>query len=212
MRAEPIAHRRLITVARIHEHRATRDAGGERLLDLRPGDLSLGGKAHLLGHPGNLAALLVPGPLLRQIQPVAKGETANLGGQCKTHRHLAILRLAQMPAILTGHAHRVLAPLAIARVVDDPEARRLPLTAQYRHHLACHRREQRHIAPLGVSDQVMHRLMRRFNVLRIYPRGHRLHALALPRQHQPAQIPARRRGSIRMTQRLNHLLGIPFES
>ncbi len=106
-----------------------------------------------------------------------------------------IVGLAQLPAILPRHAGRVLAVLAKAGIVHNPETARLSLLAQERHHFTRDRCQQCVIVPLGVRDQMMHRLVRRAHILRMHSCRHRLHTLALPWQHQPARY--QRAGSAR---------------
>lgn len=132
-------------------------------------------------------------------------------GQRQTHRHLAVVGLAQAPAVLAGYTHGMGALLRMCRVVKDPPSTRL-LAQQLGDHLPGHRSEHRSVIPRRIGHQVMHRLMRRAHILRMYPRGHRLDALPLPRQHQPLEVPLRRSLTIGVTERLHQRLTVPLKS
>lgn len=152
LRAQSIAQRCVVTVGRVHEHGAARHICSKRGLDLCPGELVLGGKTNFLRHARTLAARFVFSPLTRQIQPITEWQTTFGRGQRQTHRNLAVLGLAQLPAVLARHSNRVTAVFAMTRIIDNPEARRLPVFCQHRHDFVRYRRKQRLIAPLGVGD------------------------------------------------------------
>ena len=67
-------------------------------------------------------------------------------GQRQRHRHLAIVLLAKLPAILPRHADRMLALLGKAGVVDDPGLDRAMPFHRRQHHLA-HLREHLLVRP-----------------------------------------------------------------
>lgn len=138
--------------------------------------------------------------------PGSPGEATPLGAQREAHRHLAVLRLPELPTVLPGYAPTEWSLLLRKTgVIDDPKARGIT-AGDHRHYLPRAGRKHRLIAPLRVNHPMMHRLVRRADILRMYPRRHRLNALPLPRQPQPLQIPPRRLTPIRMRQRLNQYL------
>src|SRR5260221_1014796 len=77
-------------------------------------------KADFLRHARHLSSLWVLRPDLRQIQPVGYRQTGLLGGQRYAYGYPAVLLLAQLPAILSRHTHRMRTLLRQSRSVDDP--------------------------------------------------------------------------------------------
>src|SRR5436190_674478 len=83
-------------------------------------DLGLGLEADFVGHARLLAALPVLRPALRQIEAIGYGQAGVVIGHRQRHCDLAVLLLAELPAILMRHADRMRPMLGKARVVDDP--------------------------------------------------------------------------------------------
>ena len=170
-------------IARIHQHHAARQARRTGRADLIERDLRLGLKADLLGHARLLAAGSVRGPALRQIQAIGHRQARMSIGQRQRHCDLAIVLLAELAAILPGHAHRMRALLGKARVIDDPGLDRPMSLDRRQNHLAnfC---QHPLVRPAPLADKMQQRLMLR----RRRHRSHRLHALALARQHQALTV------------------------
>ena len=99
---------------------------------------------------------------------------------------MAVVLLAQHPAVLAGHANRVLALLRESRVINDPPAAQAEV--HLRHDPLAHTAKQFLIRPVGLGHEMMQRLMPRAGVQRINPRRHRLHTLARQGQHQPRAV------------------------
>jgi len=92
-----------------------------------------------------------------------------MGGDRQADCHLAVVLLAQLAAILPGHADRVAALLGKSGVVDDPRLDRL-VTRDGWQHLLTHPAQHRLIGPRRLSHKVQQRLVLRCGPLR---RGHR---------------------------------------
>src|SRR5260221_7349175 len=118
-------------------------------------------------------------------------------GDRQRYGHLAIGLLAELSAILVVHADRMLALLWERRVVDNPRLDRLVLldcvqlhSATFGQHFLVRRRRD--------TDKVQQQLVLRRRPRRSCPRRHRLHALALPGQHQPGAVVAQRPCPVRV--------------
>src|SRR5215210_3653437 len=83
------------------------------------GEFGLGMHPDLIGHPGPLAALLVLGPLLGQIQLAVDEGLASAGSVGQKHPDLAVLPLADGACILALYPDAVPSLLDEARLVDD---------------------------------------------------------------------------------------------
>ena len=165
--------------------------------DLIERDLGLGLKADLLRHPAFLRRVSVPGPALRQIQPIGHRQAGIGVGQRQRHRDLAVVLLAQLAAVLPRHADRMPALLGEARVVDDPGLDR-PMPLDRRQNHLPHLRQHPLVRPPPLADKMQQRLMLGRRPLRRRHRRHRLHALALAGHQQPNAIIPQRLGSIGM--------------
>ncbi len=178
-------------VAGVHQHNASRQPRLAGPADLLKRDLRLGRKADLVWNLGLAPPLAVLGPGLRQIEPKGRRQARPRVGQGQADRHLAVVLLADLPAVLTRHPHRMMALLAERRVVDDPRLDR-PMRLDRRQHQLAHLGQHHLVRPRRLADEVHQRLM-----LGRHPRGRRhrrqrLHALALHRQHQPRAVVAKR--------------------
>src|SRR5260221_2732687 len=118
-------------------------------------------------------------------------------GDRQRYGHLAIGLLAELSAILVVHADGMLALLCERRVVDNPRLDRLVLldcvqlhSATFGQHFLVRRRRD--------TDKVQQQLVLRRRPRRSCPRRHRLHALALPGQHQPGAVVAQRPCPVRV--------------
>jgi hypothetical protein len=79
-------------------------------------------------------------------------------GHRQAHRDLAIVLLAQLAAVLPGHADRVPTLLGEGGVVDDPIAHwAVPLDR--RQHPLAHRGKHGRIVPSRIGHHMVHRLV-----------------------------------------------------
>jgi len=164
-----------------------------------------GCKLDLRGDPDAHASLWVLGPFSRQIHPAAQGK---LPRSVHSERLTATWQFSVFPSCPQYcRATPTECSLLLRKtgVIDDPKTRGIT-AGDHRHYLPRAGRKHRLFAPLRVNHPMMHRQVRRADILRMYPRRHRLNALPLPRQPQPLQIPPRRLTPIRMRQRLNQYL------
>ena len=81
----------------------------------------------------------------------------------------------------------MLALLGQACVVDDPRLDR-PILLDFRQHHLTHLAQHRVVRPAPGANKMQQRLMLRSRAFGRRHRRHRLHALALTRQHQPQEI------------------------
>src|SRR4051812_26140117 len=88
--------------------------------DLIERDLGFGLEGDRRGHACRLAPGWIITPPLRKIEAIGDRQTAGVMGEGERHRHLAIVLLAELAAILTRHPDRVPALLGEAGIVDDP--------------------------------------------------------------------------------------------
>src|SRR6185503_721295 len=183
---ERFTPRRFIAIACIRQHDADGNARSFGHADLLQRDLGLGLKLYFLRHTGLFPPPLILSPSLRQVQPPVDRHTATLGGQRPTHRHLTIVLLAQLPAVLPRYSHRVSPFLGKPGIVHDPI--KLALAPKLGHHPIAHAPQNRHVGPLRVGHQVVQRLMLCADVPRINVRRQRFHALTLNRQHQSSAV------------------------
>ena len=108
-------------------------------------------------------------------------------GQRQRYRHLAIVLLAELTAILPRHADRMPSLLGKARVVDDPgRDRAVPLNLR-QHHLA-HLGQYPLVQPTAQADKMQQRLMLGRHPRRSRHRRQRFDALAFARHHQAHAI------------------------
>ncbi len=183
------------------------DPGREGGTELVECDLRLGLEDDIVRHARLGAPVRVISPLMRQIQAIGDRQAGVIVGSRQAHRDLAIVLLAELPAILPRHADRVLALLRDAGVVDDQRPdRAAPLDDGQ--DTGAHRREAPLIGPFGLRHEVMQRLMRRLHAPRLHARRHRLDALAIARQQQSRAIRSERRRAIGMAQRRRDRLDI----
>ena len=183
-------------VAGVGQHAVLRSTLIEQRLQLLQRDLVLGGELNLGRNASLVAPLGILGPVLGQVQPPGYRQTRLIVGHRDADRHLAVVLLAQHPAILARHTDRVPALLREARVVDDPVAAAGPV--HLRHHPLCNPAQQLLVGPFGLGHKVVQRLMPGAGVQRIHPCGHRFHALARQRQHQPGAVPLQPRMTVPM--------------
>jgi hypothetical protein len=162
---------------------------------------------------GTLASLFIIGPLARQIQPIVQWQTDLDSGQRQAHCDLAVIDLTQPPTALSRHTNRMLAILAKARVIDNPRSMVPALFGSAPTHLRA--------PPPRATPYRSTRCWRPSDASIDAPSAHPAGEPAPPigstlstlsRQHQSLQIPERRRRPIRMPQRLDHHIGVAFES
>lgn len=186
-----------------------------------------GRKDDLVRHPGLAPALGIRRPRLRQVEPVRDRQAGLLAGHRQADRHLAIVLLAELTAVLPRHADRMLALLRKPGVIDDPapaggwcsvsEGGRVRRRDRgldrpdRRQHLLAHRGEQRPVRPRRLGDEVMQGLVRRAHLQRVHPSRHRLDALARARQDQPATVGVERLPPVGMPERHRHALDVSRE-
>jgi hypothetical protein len=151
------------------------------------------------GTPGDSPTDRVVGPLLWQIQSVGHRQATQMGGHRETHRHLAVVLLAQLAAVLPGYTHRVAAFLRKARVIHDPALDRFVSSDRWQHALT-YAAQYRLIRPGCLRHQMQQRLVLRGGSLR---RGHRrqwFHALSTLRRQQPDTVVLKRSDPVSMAQ------------
>lgn len=85
-------------------------------------DLRLGCKHVIFQHTPLQTTPCIAHPILGKTKLISDGNAARLGGKRQTVRHLAVILLATLAAILTRHPNGVFALLRKARVVDYPVA------------------------------------------------------------------------------------------
>jgi len=141
--------------------------------------LPLGPVPHPLRQVTGRPPLSVVVPALGQEQPPVQRAAGLLGDGVDRHPQLAVGRLAQRAAVLALHPHRVLPVLGEAGVIHRP-CRRLQRLDQLLGQSATDR------PPVPRRDR--HEVVQRLVVHLPQPLGHRLHRLAPPLQHQPAQV------------------------
>jgi hypothetical protein len=190
-RAHPDPELALVAMPGIAQHDAPGHALLQRLPKLPQCDRRLGFGADLLRHAGLGAPLRIRRPALGQVEPPGDRQARPVVRHRQAHRHLAVVLLAQLPAVLPGDTDRVPALLREGGVVHDPVAHRAVPLDRGQYPLA-HRPEQRRIVPLGLGHDVVQRLVLGLHPLRRDPRRHGLHALALARQQQSRAVGPRR--------------------
>ena len=118
-------------------------------------------------------------------------------GNRQRHRHLAIVRLAEPPAILTSHANRMNPLLGKARVIDNPRLDRA-MAHDRRHDQLAHLAQYRFVRPRSLTHKMQKRLVLGRDPRGRHHGGHRLDTLALAGQQQARAIIPQRQSSIRM--------------
>ncbi len=103
---------RIAAIGRIGQHRAAHNTCGMRSMYLRQRYFRLGGERDLLRNTGLLPLRRIGRPSLRKIQPKGHRHARRRRRQRYAHCHLAVVLLADLPAVLSGHADRMLALLA----------------------------------------------------------------------------------------------------
>lgn len=182
--------------------------GGQTLVERDPW---LGLEPDGLGNAGLLAPLGILGPALGQVKPVRQRQTAGIVGNRERHCDLTILLLAQLPAILPGHADRMLALLGKRGVVDDPRPQR-PGALQTRQDQIAHPGQHRLVRPPRLAQKMQQRLMLRGNPRRRGRRRQRLDALARHRKQETPAIVPQRRCPVRMADHPDQSLDIGLKS
>src|ERR1700704_2196046 len=99
---------------------AARKAGLAGPGELIERDLQLGLEADIFGHTGLAPPLAILGPFFRQIQAVGHRQACIVIGDRQRHRHLAVILLADLAAVLSVHPDRMPTLLGKARIIDDP--------------------------------------------------------------------------------------------
>jgi len=190
---EPVAQVAIVAVGSIPQHRATWFARLQRGFNLRAGNRVLGRKRGPLRHTCRAAAFGIVRPLARKIQALAQPQAPGLAAQGQADGDATIVGFAHLFSVLPCYGHRMRTFPGKTGVVNDPGAHGV-------------------IAPFGVGNQMMHRLMRRTHLLGMHSRRHRLNVLPAARQHQPLQIPARGLAAIRVRQHLDQCVAIGIKS
>jgi len=102
----------------------------------------------------------------------------------KRHRDLAICLFPELATILVGNADGLRSLLGNPRIVNDPRTN-WSVTLYCRQDRLVHFGQDRAIAPLGLRDEMMHRLMGGSYAVGSDPRRHGLHAFAIARHISP---------------------------
>ena len=200
---------RLIAIACVCQHNADGNPRRFGLSHLTQRNIGLGLKLNFRRHPRLLPPLPILGPLLRQVQLPSDGQAASLAGQRHTDRHLTIVLLAQLPAVLARHSHRLAPLLGKSRVVDDPIE--LALAPKLGRHPIAHTGQNRRVRPLRLRHQMMQRLMFRADMQWIGMRRQRFHALSFDRQHQPSAVVGKPGMTIPMAQNFAQSIDVTLE-
>ena len=111
----------VVAVVAVGGHGRVADAQFSGVIEQGQGNLGLGLERDVLGHLGLLAAGLIEGPLLGQIQPCGDGPGQGAFGVVTVDGHLAVARLAQGAGVLPLHADGALTLLGEAGVVEDED-------------------------------------------------------------------------------------------
>src|SRR5205814_17431 len=143
----------VIAVTGIHQHDPLGQTRRTRRLDLLEGDLRLALEGDLLRYLGLAPQALILRPILRKIEPISHRKAGITVGQRQGHRHLTVILLPELTAILPGHPDRVPPLLGKTRVVDDPGFDR-PATLDHRQHELAHLIEHGRIGPRRIAVDV----------------------------------------------------------
>lgn len=199
------------TVARVGDDRSFGQILRQHPIHRRECDLPLCRESHILRNPGNPATLRIPSPRIWKIKPIGARDAHRGIGQRHGHRDLAVVLLAQRTAVLPRHADRMRSLLGNAGVVHDPSSRRGMSLELCQGVVSC-TCQQFGVIPWRGRDKVVHRLVPSRNVSRINLRGHRLHALSLPRQQESSQIRSQRGDSISVSHGTTQACNVRIET
>ena len=125
---------------------------------------------------------------------MSHGYTREIVCNRKRHRDLAICLFPELATILVGNADGLRSLLGNPGIVNDP-CTNWSVTLYCRQDRLVHFGQDRAIAPLGLRDEMMHRLMGGSYAIGSDSRRHGLHAFAIARQHQSRRV--RRNGATR---------------
>jgi hypothetical protein len=189
------AERAIDPITSVSQHDPGRDPGRQRGSDLIERDPRLGLEGHIVRDMSFLAPRRVIGPIFRQIQPVGDRQTSRVIGDRQRHRDLAIILLAEPPAVLPRNAYRMNPLLRKACIIDDPGLDSA-LRLDRRQNELTHFGQNRFVRPSRLTYQMQQRLMLRRDLTGRHSRRHGLHALALARHQQASAIISERPRSI----------------
>ena len=138
------------------------------------------------GYSALFPSCSIVGPRLRQIKIRIDAEHAPIDLILERDGDLAVADLAEGPAVLAGHAHRVLALLDETGVVDDQSASLAKRAANS----LTHRFPDDPVFPVALVDELLECLdiILLRSVDGTQSLGHRLNALPLTVEQKPAQI------------------------
>ena len=94
-------------------------------------------------------------------------------------------------------------------VVDDPPA--AVAEVHQRHDPLAHAQQHLLVRPVRVGYEMVQRLVPRAHPQRIHVRGHRLHALARQRRHQPGAVPTQTGVPVCVAQAFTEMAHVPLE-
>ena len=173
------------SVSAVGKHRSVQ-AAGACATDHLKGDLPLRPIASFGGYSALFPACSIVGPRLRQIEIGIDAEHAPTDLILERDGDLAVADLAEGPAVLAGHTHRVLALLDEAGVVDDQRAGMAKRPANP----LPHRFPDDLVFPVALVDELLERLD--VVLLRLIDGaqslGHRLDALPLTVEQEAAKV------------------------
>ena len=129
------------------------------------------------------------------MEPVADRQAGVLVGDRECRGDPTVVLPAELAAVPACHTHGVAALLGEAGVVGDPVADRL-MALDGRENELAHDLKHRLIAPPGLGDQMVERLVGRRHALRRRARRPGLDALARTRQQQAGTVGAGRRAPV----------------
>ena len=154
-----------------------------------------------------LSTLGVVRPDFGEIEPIGDRQTRMMIGDRERHGDLAVVRLAQPPAILPRHADRMRTLLLKPCVVDDPGFD-ASLHRKRRRCKFANLRQHRLVRPRRLPNKVQQRLMRRRGARRRHHRSDRLDALALAGHQQTGAIIQQRARSVRVPEHARQIVHV----
>jgi hypothetical protein len=149
-----------------------------RALDLLEGDVWFRLKLNRVGDASLLPPFAVVDPRLRQVQAVRHRHARLFRDYRKADRYPAVILLANLATILSGHSYGLTPLLGKSGVIDHPCHHRV--TAQNRRdHKIQTPIQYRFVAPRRVGNHMMQRLMHAPHLVGSESGGHGFDALTL---------------------------------
>jgi hypothetical protein len=140
-------------------------------------------KLHRVRHSGLLPPLAILDPRLRQVQPVRHRHTRLFRGHRKADRYLAVILFANLAAILSGHSYRLMTLLGKACVIYHPRHDWITVQHGWDHKIQT-AIQNRFVAPWGVRNQMVQRLVHPSHIVASQLGGHGFDAFPFAGQQQ----------------------------